>query len=98
MLFLFLMFAGLLFADANPCRNGGSPTGDICTCSNGYTGNHCQIEPDNYCVTGSVKVDLDTHVIINSVGVEKCKGDVSNCYATPWSRTFTGPNVILKHQ
>ena len=94
MLLLFLLL-DLLFADA--CRNGGTYTGSACSCVNDYTGNHCQIEPDNYCVTDKI-VNLDTQVVINSVVMEKCTDDISNFYATPWSRTFTGPTVIVKHQ
>ena len=95
MLFLILLLE-LLFADAfaDACRNGGTYSDGTCSCVNGYTGNHCQIEPDNVCVVGNVKVNLDTQVVINSVGVEKCTDHVSiDCYATPWSRTFTGPTV-----
>lgn len=95
-MFLLFLLLDLLFADA--CRNGGSYSDSACSCVNDYTGNHCQIEPDNYCVTGSVKVDLSTQVIINSDVKDKCTGDVSNCYATPWSRALTGPTVIVKHQ
>lgn len=100
MLFLILLLE-LLFADAfaDACRNGGTYSDGTCSCVNGYTGNHCQIEPDNVCVVGNMAVNLSTHVIINSVGVKKCTNDASiDCYATPWSHTLTGPTVIVKHQ
>ena len=99
MLFLILLLE-LLFADAfaDACRNGGTYSDGTCSCVNGYTGNHCQIEPNNYCVTDEI-VNLDTQVVINSVVMEKCTDDVSiDCYATPWSRALTGPTVIVKHQ
>lgn len=90
MILFFLLIVG---ADAK-CRNGGILGGEKCNCVNGYTGNHCQINPPSMCKHGDSVVNLDSHVILNSSIIEKCTDYNSNvCYASPWSLTTSGPDV-----